>query len=877
MDVCKFASSTLHLNLPPISDKIWPAGWLIWLGANLALFASRWVHWLGTPAVLLLGVVLPGALLTLWLLRHVPAPTWGEGVVYATGLGFALFVLLVMGLTLLPGGLRADQVVVTFNLAVGILGGLVWYGRGTSIAPLQPRRNSMQVRWGWIGLGSVLLIGALLRLPGLGYSEFLYDEIRVMHRAAEIIQGYEPALLLHRKGPTEIIIPTGIYAVTQRINEFDARLPFALANLVGLLGLYLIGRRLFGEIAGWSAAMLLALDGLFVGFSRFTQYQSIVFLMSVLVVLALHRQAVAARPLPGYLWTAGLAFVVGSFAHYEQVWVVIPGLYLLGVYVRRTGDWRGLLHAGAGPLIVSVLLLLAFFVPFLLDARWASTANNIFGKRIGGDFPYNNLRDFFNRVTIYTSAYQVLFMVIGAFVVYLTAVWRAWPRALALSAGLLGITGGLITFLVRPDWLRVGGTDHTWFFFALLCVGAILAVGSPDPDQRRQSFTAGDAARTVWLWFAVPMLVALFFVAEPNTHVYGFYMGWALVVGMAVEQGWAWLRAHGSIAVAQTVGIGLASVLIWVFGFYTFRLFTDTRVETLRTWRENRPWGYWTPYAVPERDSLYGFPYKNGWKVIGALYADGTLDAPYDANETGLLGDWYTRAPYFCPPDAEYYLLPTKLQPNEAGEYGKQLAELGVLGYREWGYVTVNDDPRLRIFTTRPVDDAPRIFDEAAYGPTFDATLTSPFFVKTGPALLTAPDVAVDYRFGELFTLKGYSLSAPTVARGETLRLDLYWTTKQMVELEDKTFVQIINLETLHKAAQRDAEPGCNKYALDDWRPGDLNFDPYTLTIAPDAPPGTYTILVGMYQAEGGENYPIFDERGAFLGEALPLTTVEVR
>ncbi len=497
MDVRGYSPAKLRLNLFSFASMSWAAVLLLWLGANLALLAARWVHWLGAPALLVLGVGIPGALCALWLLRR-ELPTVGEAVVYAVGLGFALYVLLILGLALLPGGLRAEQVVVALNLVVAILAWLVWRSRdelGSALSsadpdPPAPPPNAALRRWAWVGLGSVLVIGALLRLPDLGYSEFLYDEIRIMHRAAEIIQGYESALLLHRKGPAEILIPTGIYAVMQRINEFDARLPFALANLVGLLGVYLLGRKMFGAVAGWSAAMLLALDGLFVGFSRFTQYQSIVFLMSVLIVLALYRQAFSPRPLPGHLWMAGLCFVVGLFAHYEQVWVVIPGLYLLGVYVQRTGDWRGLLRAAVGPVVVSLLLALAFFVPFLLDERWSSTANNIFGKRIGGDFPYNNLRDFFDRVTIYTSAYQVLFMVIGAFAAYTIAVWRAWPRGAALLAILAGAFGGLVTFLVRPDWLTLGGNDHTWIFFAGLCA---LMVFIP-----RQTRLLTRTCRPVW-------------------------------------------------------------------------------------------------------------------------------------------------------------------------------------------------------------------------------------------------------------------------------------------------------------------------------------------------------------------------------------------
>lgn len=863
----------MHGEFPARRSQVWAVGAGVWLLANLLVLSSRRLDWLGTPALMILGVALPGALLVLWLLRD-ELPTPLEGVVYAAGLGFACYVLLLLGLTTLPGPLTGWQVVVSLNILIALLAWLGWRS-WERLRPLPLLPRPVPRRWAWLGLLSVLVVGAILRLPDLGYSEFLYDEIRIVHHAAEILQGYESALLLHRKGPAEILIPTGIYAVTLRLNEYDARLPFALANLVGLLGVYLVGRRLVGEVAGWSAAMLLALDGFFVGFSRFAQYQSIVFLMTVLIILALARQAAAPRPLSGSLWSAGLAFVVGLFAHYEQVWVVLPGLYLLGVYLRRTGDWRGLVRAAWLPVGVSVALALAFFVPFLLDERWASTANNIFGKRIGGAFPYNNLNDFFERATIYTSAYQFLAMVAGAFAAYGLAVWRGWSRPIALAAIALGFAGGLALFLISPSLVVLGGTDYTWLLFVLL-IGLVLLAPRSTPPVAGQ-LGPGDAARTIWLWFAVPMLGSLFFVAEPNTHVYGFFMGWALVVGLAVEAGWAWLCSRMARPVAQAVGVAAAALTVVIFGAYTFQMFTYTQVEVLRTWTENRPWGYWTPYPLPRRDSLYGFAYKNGWKVIGALYADGTLDAPYDANETGRLGDWYTRGPYFCPPDAEYYLLPNKLEPWEAGEYGERLAELEAMGYREWGYVTVNGDPRLRIFTTRPVEGPPRIFDEADYGSYFDAHLMSPFFVKPGPALLTAPDVTVDYRFGDLFALKGYTLPNPVVAPGEKLRLDLYWTTDRMVDLEDKTFVQIINLETLHKAAQRDAEPGCTKYAMDDWRPGDLNLDPYTLTLAPDAPPGRYTVLVGMYHADSEERYPILTPNGAWVGDALPLTTIEVR
>jgi hypothetical protein len=111
---------------------------------------------------------------------------------------------------------------------------------------------------------------------------------------------------------------------------------------------------------------------------------------------------------------------------------------------------------------------------------------------------------------------------------------------------------------------------------------------------------------------------------------------------------------------------------------------------------------------------------------------------------------------------------------------------------------------------------------------------------------------------------------------GDRLPLMLFWQTTQPLDIEDNVFVQIIDLSSRAMIAQRDAEPGCTTYSIDDWRSGDLNLDPYTLTIAPDAAPGLYTVLVGLSVAETGQRYLIFAADGTPLGDSVSLTTIEV-
>ncbi len=41
------------------------------------------------------------------------------------------------------------------------------------------------------------------------------------------------------------------------------------------------------------------------------------------------------------------------------------------------------------------------------------------------------------------------------------------------------------------------------------------------------------------------------------------------------------------------------------------------------------------------------------------------------------------------------------------------------------------------------------------------------------------------------------------------------------------------------------------------WQPGEFITDPYEIHLAPDAPPGEYTLEVGMYDLPTGERLPV--------------------
>lgn len=125
------------------------------------------------------------------------------------------------------------------------------------------------------------------------------------------------------------------------------------------------------------------------------------------------------------------------------------------------------------------------------------------------------------------------------------------------------------------------------------------------------------------------------------------------------------------------------------------------------------------------------------------------------------------------------------------------------------------------------------------------------------------PQVAVNARLGEGITLLGYTLrdasgrALRTVQPGDTLRLDLYWRAEQKIERNYTVFTHLLgeafNPHTQGPVwGQHDAQPADNGYPTTQWLPETVIVDRHLIEIQEDAPPGVYTIEVGMYGTDDG-------------------------
>ena len=433
--------------------------------------------------------------------------------------------------------------------------------------------------------------------------------------AAETIQGYHDALLSHKKGPVEILLPTDIYLLAGRLNEAAARLPFALINLAGLFAIFLLGWRLYHPVAGWAAAMLLALDGYFIGFARIVQYQSVVFLMVALVALILYRLVRRPQDLARYLTLAAIFLATGLLAHYEAALVALPGAYLLYALWRRHPaiSLVRLGRALIAPILAGGALLAVFYVPFVLNPSCITYAY-ITVNRIGSTFPYNNLDDVFERTTLYSSVYYVALLVICA-VLSLAAIYRRnLPRIWGWVAAALLIAGVLIT-LWQPAWIVIRGHDHTWAFYA-----AALVIAWFLPDFPLEQ-------RLAWLWFGSGAVFMLFFTLTPNTHLRLLHPVGPRR-GEALGRSWLWLRRRWRVCPASPVTAAPA-VLVSATTFGT------RGPEVLRLAR--KPPAYLSHTCA----HVHRFPLKTAG-TVGVLRRRRARRA-FRGHGKEPVADWYTR------------------------------------------------------------------------------------------------------------------------------------------------------------------------------------------------------------------------------------------
>jgi hypothetical protein len=186
--------------------------------------------------------------------------------------------------------------------------------------------------------------------------------------------------------------------------------------------------------------------------------------------------------------------------------------------------------------------------------------------------------------------------------------------------------------------------------------------------------------------------------------------------------------------------------------------------------------------------------------------------------------------------------------------------------WRDVYHIYPNEDAaapaRLRVLAT--LYDAEQEADIPAVGP--DGAAAE--LVIVGEARLAAgemvePEISnpLEVALADNVTFLGYNLSPASAQIGEMLEITLYWRADGRPTLDYTVFVQLLN-GSGSQLAGADSPPMNGDFPTGWWRAGDVIVDSHTMQIPADAAPGTYTVLIGMYDPNTGRRPARLDGQG---------------
>jgi len=147
--------------------------------------------------------------------------------------------------------------------------------------------------------------------------------------------------------------------------------------------------------------------------------------------------------------------------------------------------------------------------------------------------------------------------------------------------------------------------------------------------------------------------------------------------------------------------------------------------------------------------------------------------------------------------------------------------------------------------------------------------------------------VMLDGRIGDFARLLGFDATPmPAVAAGgsatitvppaSTLALTLFWQAEGASSVPHAVSVQLLDDSGVLRV-QHDQQPGGGAFPTTSWVQGEVLADAYQLELPADLAPGSYRLIVRMYDPATLAALPAENADGNPAGDALALATVEVR
>lgn len=771
-------------------------------------------------------------------------------------------------------------------------------------------------RWlSWAGLVLLILVGAALRWRYIQEISLYIDEFVTAWAARNVPLRGVPSF------PSGNLYPHGfvftyleVPFVLGAFDETWARIPGLLVSLVGIVVAYAVGSRLFDRRVGLMAAAALALDPDCIVWGGRARMYGLLQLLFLLVVYVYYRGLTQDRARDRYL-ALGLA-VVAIFTHAEAG-LLLPALAVATVMVW---PWRRILRrdvilpfvlAGVGAGVF--FLISKYGQPGHLETLQESrpyldlTAQALTGPRVFAPFfldghrlPFTLLalvglyfvaRPRFDRQAPLTYLYTIFLAVLAPLLVLAGATWqnerylflllpilfliagatlvrlldgapfarrlRRWqPAILALAVALwVGLTGSAHAY--QQEW----GYDRAFRYLR----------DEGQPQVGDEVLSVSPAACALYMgecdYFAIQSGYEEFLIRRPGD-------------GQAVD---LWTATPVLTDTAHLLNLLQSSPRVWLVSdgwrFQTRfepdfiqavldrmdRVYDDRGVMVFRSKGTGAP----APAVQVERRAEFG----QGLRLVGYDLSDPN---PQPGVEMEVSLHWQAMEQAGVAYTAFLHLVAT----GDRGVAGVDEEVLGGL-YQPvlWPKdVTLIDRHSLAL----PADLPPGRYrlDLGLYPtgapeqllPVGEGDRLPLADLTVGPAFeLPSPEVLLDVDLGGQIRLLGYDLAC---SEPLTCDLDLHWQALGAMDRDYTVFSQILD-ENDAIVAQDDGPPGDPYFPTSTWLPGARVLDERRLQGPPDAAPGDYRLVVGLYHQPSQERLPAF-AAGQSLGDAVLLTVLSV-
>ncbi len=164
----------------------------------------------------------------------------------------------------------------------------------------------------------------------------------------------------------------------------------------------------------------------------------------------------------------------------------------------------------------------------------------------------------------------------------------------------------------------------------------------------------------------------------------------------------------------------------------------------------------------------------------------------------------------------------------------------------------------------------PQQFLDAA-GQTYATVLSFPANARRA----VAPQHPLAVRAGDFASIAGFEVEPNALARGDTVRVRLYWNAEKGADKNYTAFVHLVGppnpATDTPLWAQDDKQPGGGTYPTTRWQNGETIIDEYIFKVPPEAVTGAYRIAAGMYLLENGARVPLTENDVRLKDDAVIL------